>query len=75
MFYVVSIAAQPILGLEDCVTREYPPSKSYNMLKEAIKTNFSDVFKGLENLHIALKDDTLKEDDSSSLMSSHLPII
>ena len=45
------------------------------MLKEAIKTNFSDVFKGLENLHIALKDDTLKEDDSSSLMSSHLPII
>ena len=63
MFYVVHIAAQPILGLADCValgliqrvhSLEVPP-----MLKETIQAEFGDVFKGLGNLgdyHITLKE-------------------
>ena len=62
--YVVPIAAQPILGLEDCITlgliQRVHTFQIQFMSKETIKTGFSDVFKGLRNLgdyHITLKDD------------------
>ena len=64
MFYVVSIAAQPILGLEDCIAlgliQRVHTLQIQFMSKETIKTEFSDVFKGLGNLgdyHTTLKDD------------------
>ena len=62
-FYVVPIAAPPILGLADCVTlglieRVHSLAATY-MSKETIKAEFGDVFKGPGNLgdyHITLKD-------------------
>ena len=60
MFYVVSIAAQAILGLEDCVTlgliQKVHAIQVQVMSKE---TDFGDVFKDLGNIgdyHITLKD-------------------
>ena len=62
-FYVIPVAAQPILGLEDCVTlgliQRVHTIQVQVMSKETIQTDFSDVFKGLGNLgdyHITLKD-------------------
>ena len=60
MFYVVSIAAQAILGLEDCITlgliQRVHAIQVQVMLKEI---DFGDVFKDLGNIgdyHITLKD-------------------
>ena len=62
MFYGVPIAAQPILGLEDCVTlrlikREH--TIQVQVMSKKLSTDFADVLKGLGNLgdyHITLKD-------------------
>ena len=63
MFYVISIAAQAILGLEDCVTlgliQRVHTIQVQVMSKETIKKHFGDVFRGLGNIgdyHITLKD-------------------
>ena len=76
MFYVVSIAAQAILGLEDCVTlgliQKVHAIQVQVMLKE---TDFGDVYKDLGNIgdyHITLKDGITP--NSSSLTSSSLSI-
>ena len=64
MFYVVHIAAQPILGLADCVAlgliQRVHSLEAPRMSKETIQAEFGDVFKGLGNLgdyHITLKED------------------